>query len=98
MPRRIQKMTRRKIANLIRRTVGPIMSVTFIKRGDGSERSMLCRRGVVSHLKGGSAAYSFKEKKLISVYEMSGKRGYKCIPIEGIEKLVCGRRTYVASK
>lgn len=68
------------------------VTVTFIKRGDGSPRQMTCRRRVTKHLKGGPPAYDPNDHALIWVWETtasarkagSSRGGYKSVPISGI--------------
>lgn len=61
------------------------IEVQFIKRSTGELRHMKCRYGVPSP-KGGEPAYSFKEKKLICVYDVD-KNEYRSIPIEGAVRI-----------
>jgi len=48
---------------------GQIFRVDFIKRGDGSYRTMLCRFGTKKHLKGGKLRYDADNKGLCIVYD-----------------------------
>jgi hypothetical protein len=78
---------------------GHIFTVTFTKRTNGEIRTMTCRTGVRKHLKGGPAAYNFKSKNLLSVYDMQS-RGYRCIPVDAIiEMKISGKiyKNFVAS-
>lgn len=61
---------------------GKVFRADFVKRGDGSKRTMVCRCGVKKYLKGGSPAYNFAEKGLISVFEFG--KGYRSIPIDNL--------------
>lgn len=68
------------------------VTVTFIKRSDGSPRTMTCRRRVTKYLKGGPPAYDPNDHALIWVWETtasavragSKRGGYKSIPVAGI--------------
>lgn len=82
-------MTRNEIVKLIKESNGKILSVTFIKRSTGTERTLLCRIGVTSHLHGGDRAYDFDQHALIIVFDMKEKK-YKSIPIENIISLRLG--------
>jgi len=62
---------------------GRIFSVTFVKRTDGTERKMVARLGVRSHLQGGESAYDASDENLIVVFDCQ-KREYRAIPVEGI--------------
>lgn len=44
--------------------------VTFLKK-DGSERKMTAHLDVKKHLRGGNAAYNFKDKNLVSVWDVN---------------------------
>jgi len=48
---------------------GQFFKVVFIKRTDGTERQMICRKGVQKYLKGGQRAYDPDEKNLIFVWD-----------------------------
>lgn len=49
---------------------GRIFSVDFIKRGDGSLRTMSARRGVKKDVKGVGMAYNPDDYNLLNVYDM----------------------------
>lgn len=86
-------MTRQQAVKLIRTTKGLIFSVSFVKRTTGEVRDMVCRQGVKKYLKGGPAAYNFSSKGLISVFDMQ-KVQYRCIPIEGLQKVSVYGKTF----
>jgi len=67
------------------RNSGKVFRADFVKRGDGSNRTMVCRCGVKKYLKGGSAAYSFSEKGLMSVYEFG--TGYRSIALDNLARI-----------
>lgn len=79
-------MTRAEAVSHINSTNGKVFAVRFIKRSTGEVRTMNCRLGVKSHLKGGAPAYSREEKQLVCVFDMV-KNAYRSIPIEGITEL-----------
>lgn len=79
------------ISNLV--SGGKIFSVTFIKRTTCEPRDMHCSMGVRKHLKGGSKAYTPKDKNLLSVFDMEAK-GYRSISIEAIQRLSVGGQTF----
>jgi len=68
---------------------GRFFTVCFLKRLEDKEtgkrmlRVMNCRQRVKKYLAGGPAAYSFREKGLISVFDMQAM-GYRSIPIDGL--------------
>jgi len=84
-------MTKREALAKIQR--GHIFRVLFVKRTTGEMREMVCRQGVVKHLAGGEAAYSFNEKGLLPVFDMQ-KKAYRSIPKDGIVALTYGGETY----
>lgn len=78
------KVSRQKIAKLISEVNdGLIFSVTFKKRSDQTVRTMVCRKGVKKHLKGGEVAYKPEDYDLIFVYDMQ-KEGYRSIPLDSV--------------
>lgn len=68
--------------------------ISFIKRTTGEVRHMNARRGVVKHLRGGTAAYDFGSKNLIPVYDIVA-RGYRCIPVENVLEIRVGGNVYL---
>ena len=49
---------------------GTIFSAKFIKRTDGTVRTMLCRKGVQKGVTGKGLAFDPEAKRLLSVFEM----------------------------
>lgn len=86
------RITRSDAVKMIGQT-SRIFCAEFIKRSNNARRKMVCRRGVVKHLKGGVPAYDFREKGLIPVFDMRVKE-YRSIPIEGLRRLRIDGRTY----
>ena len=85
------QITKQQAAGLITRNRGKFFTVTFTKRTTGERRVMNGKQGVRRYLKGGPAAYSFQEKGLIPVFDIT-KSEYRSIPIEGISELkICGK-------
>lgn len=75
-------VSRRNLREWLSRTGGRFFTVCFIKRGDGSERTMLCRIGV-SPAPGPSILQMTEGKNLFSVWDVQ-KRQFRYISIEGI--------------
>jgi hypothetical protein len=67
-------------------TEGKIFTVKFIKRSDGSLRTMRARLGVKSALKGGEQAYDPKKYNLITVYDMD-KKDYRSINCDQVVEI-----------
>ena len=68
----------------------------------GDLRSMVCRTGVKKHLTGEGAAYSFRDKGLLPVWEVAaykvgretglsedeaGKKAYRAVPVDTITEI-----------
>lgn len=78
------------------------VTVTFIKRTDGTPRTMTCRRRVKKYLKGGPPAYDPNDHALIWVWETtasaraagSKRGGYKSVPVLGIVTFQTGQVVY----
>lgn len=76
---------------------GKIFTAIFIKRSDGSLRSLNGMTGVRKYTSGGELPYSPKEKELIPVYDLKkgpGKQGYRTIPLEGLKALKINGKKY----
>lgn len=96
MPNPIRTVSRREAVDIIRGLEdGRFFTVVFRKRtvdeetGKREIRVMNCRQRVKKHLAGGECAYSFREKGLVSVFDM-GKMAYRSIPIDGIREIRVG--------
>lgn len=89
MAAEIKPITMKQAEAVLRNSNGKIMNVLFVKRTTGELREMVCRTGVKKHLKGGPPAYDFKEKNLVSVYDMQAEvgKGYRSIPLENIRSI-----------
>lgn len=72
---------------------GRIFRVDFIKREDGSTRTMLCRFGVKKHLKGGKATYDAGDKGLFFVYD-TNKQGPRSFAIDNVVCVKSGGVVY----
>lgn len=92
------RMTEQEIREVINSSGGRIFTCTFIKRGDGSLRTMRCRIGVHKYVTGEGMHYDTKEYGLVTVFDMDiaaqlrkegkdEKKAYRNIPIEGIVDL-----------
>jgi len=78
-------MDKERLKKAILESNGRFFSVTFIKRSNGEERTMVCRTGVKKHLKGGELGYIPSEKELAVVFDQQ-KQGYRTIPLEAVLK------------
>jgi hypothetical protein len=87
------RIRRRNIYRWLTGTKGRLFSVTFIKRSDGTERTVVARVGVTRGQKHKGMPFNPRERKLIVVFDVT-ERKYKCIPIEGIEAVCCRGRRY----
>ena len=70
-----------KLLSKLKRS-GEFFRVDFIKRTDGEIRSMVCRFGVKSELKGGTRRYKPGAHDLLTVHETF--IGYRTVPMDGI--------------
>lgn len=90
----METITHQRAAEIIRSLEdGRFFTVVFVKRTTGETRTMNCRQRVRKHLKGGEAAYSFKEHGLVPVYDVQAE-GYRSIPLESLTELRTGGVTY----
>jgi hypothetical protein len=79
-------MTREKAIEFIQSTNGKFFTCEFTKRTTGELRTMLCRTGVKSGLKGGTLKFDPKEKDLIVVWDRQ-KKLYRMIPVDGLRRI-----------
>ena len=75
---------------------GRIFSVKFTKT-DGSERKMVCRKGVTKGITGKGARYNAIERGLITVYDVQ-KGGYRMINFDTLEEFKMGGVSYKINK
>lgn len=80
-------MKRAALDEFVKDKNGRIFSIKFLKRSDGTERTMVCRTGVKKFLKEGEPAYDPKDHNLIWVYDMV-KKGYRSIPKDGVTEIL----------
>jgi hypothetical protein len=72
---------------------GKVFTVTFVKRSNGQERVMNCRKGVKKHLRGGEKKYDPKSKGLVCVFDMQAG-GYRSIALESITKVAMAGQVF----
>ena len=75
---------------------GRIFSVKFTKK-DGSERKMVCRKGVKKGLTGGGAKYNPIERGLIAVYDVQ-KGAYRSVNFDTLQEFKMGGISYKVNK
>lgn len=73
---------------------GKIFSVTFTKRTTGEIRQMVCRLGVLTHLKGGEKPFDDAEKGVLTVFDVQ-KGDYRSISAEAVSKIRIGGEEWV---
>jgi hypothetical protein len=71
---------------------GQIFSAQFVKK-NGEIRDMVCRLGVVKHLKGGELKYDAKARNLLPVFDMQ-KKAYRMINISTLIQLKISGEVY----
>lgn len=89
-------ITRRKAVNIIRGTGGRIFTALF-KKKDGTMRTMNCRLGVTSHLKGGELKFNPDDYKLMVVFDVQ-KKEYRMINLASLRRLRVNGAKYVIAK
>ena len=87
------RIRRGNIYRWLTATKGRLFSVTFIKRSDGRERTIVARVGATRGQKHKGMPFNPRDRKLIVVFDVN-ERKYKCIPVEGIEAVCCRGRRY----
>jgi len=82
----IRKVNLKKLQNVVYEVKnGKIFTAIFIKK-DGSERKMICRRGVVKYLKGGELSFNPDVKGLLTVFDMQKGR-YRMINLVTLKEV-----------
>jgi len=84
---------RRDLRGFLAATEGKLFSVTFVRRGDGAVRRMLCRTGVRKEVTGAGLRFAPADRNLFSVYDVQ-KRQYRFIPLENVLWLTCNHERY----
>jgi len=79
------KISKRKAVKIIQSTGGKIFTAKFVKK-DGTMRSMNCRLGVTSHLKGGVLKFDPSEYQLQVVFDVQ-KKAYRMINLDSLRAL-----------
>ena len=91
-------ISRVKAIELIGKSKGKCFTVVFVKRTDGSVRTMNCRLNVKKYTVGGTLAYNPTEKHLIPVWDTKAKSesdsGYRMINTDSIISVTIEGVTY----
>ena len=77
---------------LIKSTNGKIFHVDFTKK-DGTNRCMIARLGVVTHLKGGTKRFKDEKYNLITVFDMT-KKAYRSLHLHRVNSLKINGKLY----
>lgn len=92
----IEFLTREQAVAFIEGRGNEFFSVRFVRRTKnakqeaGEIRQINCRLNVTKHLAGGVAAYDFRAKNLIPVWDphaSDGKGGYRSIPLDSVTEI-----------
>jgi hypothetical protein len=73
---------------------GEFFTVTFVKRTDGTTRTMNARLGVRRYLKGGDLPYDAAAKELLPVFDAQ-KGNYRMIDLRSIISAKLGGQEYI---
>lgn len=73
---------------------GEFFTVTFVKRTDGSTRTMNARLGVRRYLKGGDLPYDAASRELLPVFDVQ-KGDYRMIDLRSIISAKVGGQEYI---
>lgn len=89
----------------IQDTKGKIASVTFIKRSTKEKVTRRVRTGVKRDVKGVGQSYDPASKGLFTIFDMEHDNGpgkpkgrHKNIPLDAIEKVICGDLQYTPER
>ena len=65
---------------------GQFFTVSFVKRSDGTMRTMNCRKGVMKDVKGAGHRYNIEDKNLVCVRDVQ-KRAHRMISLDNIKAI-----------
>lgn len=88
----MQAITQKQLEETIRGSNGKIFRVTFTKK-DGTVRTMVCRLGVTSHLRGGCQPYNPGNYGLVTVFDMQ-QLGYRNINLDTTSEIKINGKVY----
>ena len=93
-------ISRQELIKLIKATdprntgKGEFFTVTFVKRTDGTTRTLNGRLGVRRYLKGGDLPYDAAERELLPVFDTKGNE-YRMINLRRIISAKVGGQEYI---
>ena len=87
-------VSRDELIQKIKDTKGAFFTVTFVKRTDGTTRTMNARFGVKKYLKGGELPYDPIAKGLLPVFDMQ-KNAYRMINTDTLIGAKIGNEQYI---
>lgn len=73
---------------------GKFFTVVFVKRTNGEERTMNCRKGVLKGTRGGGLRFDPTEKNLIGVFDIP-KGQHRFIALEDLRRININGLRYV---
>jgi hypothetical protein len=85
------------LRDFLESTKGRIFKVVFVKRSDGSCRSLTGRIGVSKYINGKGMAFDPSDKNILVVFEMRSK-SYKCIPLDNVLCLFYAKKNYLITR
>jgi len=88
-----RSITLQKAIKLIRATKGTVFSTTFVKRTDGSVRTLVGRLDVTKGVTGRGMAFDPFDKGLIPVYDFQ-KQAFRMINCDTITEIVVRGHKY----
>ena len=87
-------VSRDELIQKIKDTKGAFFTVTFVKRTEGTTRTMNARFGVKKYLKGGELPYDPIAKGLLPVFDMQ-KNAYRMINTDTLIGAKIGNEQYI---
>lgn len=92
--RNVHSIPRRRAMEFLWSETGGRIFSAFFQKVDGSMREMVCRRGVIRHLRGGELPYDPKPRMLLPVFDMSGGE-YRTVNVGTLVSFNIGGETFV---
>lgn len=95
--KKLNKVKRENLEQLIQDTHGELFRLSFIKRSTGLRRDMMAMTEVQVDIKGVGMSYDRKSKNLCVLFDTE-KGAYRAVPLETIFELEIGNKVYVVEE
>ena len=92
----VHEIDRQRAADFLWNETGGRIFSAYFRKADGDMRTMVCRRGVKSQLRGGQLPYDAKKLHLLPVFEMSPGQ-YRMVNLGTLVSFSVGGETFIVT-